>query len=102
MEKVLKSIIGLFIVLWFVLLFGEQNEVLFNLTTQILVGITGFYIGYKIYKRMRGKKEKSKEKPTHKYYCSKCKTKVKEDDVKCPKCNSLLAVEGAVIIKKKK
>lgn len=33
------------------------------------------------------------------YYCSKCNTQVKEEDVKCPKCKSLLATDGAVKIK---
>jgi len=36
----------------------------------------------------------------HKYYCSKCGTKVKESDMKCPNCNSLLASDGAVKVKK--
>jgi hypothetical protein len=33
------------------------------------------------------------------YYCSKCKSKVKESDVNCPKCKNLLATDGAIIRK---
>jgi DNA-directed RNA polymerase subunit RPC12/RpoP len=36
-----------------------------------------------------------------KYYCSKCGTLV-DDEINCPKCKSLLAVEGAVRVKKVK
>lgn len=38
-------------------------------------------------------------KEIHKYYCKKCGTAV-EDQINCPKCKSLLAVEGAVRTKK--
>lgn len=34
------------------------------------------------------------------YYCAKCKTKVKEEEIRCPKCKSLLAPDGAIKIKK--
>lgn len=34
------------------------------------------------------------------YYCSKCGTKVKESDTKCPKCKSFLASDGAITVKK--
>jgi hypothetical protein len=36
----------------------------------------------------------------HEYFCSKCGTKVKESDMKCPKCKSFLASDGAVKVKK--
>ena len=36
----------------------------------------------------------------HEYYCSKCETKVRESDEKCPKCKHFLVSDGAVKIKK--
>jgi ribosomal protein S27AE len=36
----------------------------------------------------------------HEYYCSKCGTKVKESNTKCPKCKSFLASDGNVKVKK--
>lgn len=36
----------------------------------------------------------------HEYYCKKCGNKVAESDMKCQRCKSLLASEGAVKIKK--
>ena len=36
----------------------------------------------------------------HEYYCSKCETKVRESDEKCPKCKRFLVSDGAVKIKK--
>ncbi len=36
----------------------------------------------------------------HEYYCTKCGTRVKDGDIRCPKCKSLLAADGAVKIKK--
>ena len=37
-----------------------------------------------------------------KYYCAKCRTKVKETDSYCPKCNALLATTDSVITKEVK
>ena len=33
------------------------------------------------------------------YLCSKCKTEVKEEDIKCPKCKSFLSADGGTIKK---
>jgi len=76
-----------------------KREYLVSLFMTIFAIWFGFFIGMKIFKAMKGEKE-HKEKPSHKYYCSKCKSKVGEEDTKCPKCGSLLAEDGAVIIKK--